>query len=738
MKQLNWKDLIGRLDRAWTGAALGLVTATALFVFPALLAYFGGTGALGVLVGLIGFLFLALVAALLAWLVKRLLALPSDLYVALLGGTLALLYMSIAPTLLDPTTRYVVILLAIVVVASLLGAVLWVLLRGGWKQSSTARRIVLVVGLILGLVGTVGGGAWLLSDGRTLPPPVNAAALAEADIPALTLPDPSQPGPHAVRTLTYGSGQDLLRPEYGADAALITLPVDGSRLIGGWSGLRRSAWGFGPEALPLNGRVWYPDPAQAGGPFPLTLIAHGNHIAEEYSDPGYAYLGELLASRGSIVVSVDENFLNDSPSADLGFVFHLTQEDDVRGWLLLEHLRAWKEWNETPGNLFYGQVDLERVALIGHSRGGEAVAIAAAFNQLPCYPDDANVTFDYHFGIRAVAAIAPIDWRYLPGGLPLPLENVSYFVLHGAQDMQTAFSGRRMFQRLRFTDGKFHFKSALFFYGGNHGQYNTVWGRKDIPEPGMRLYNERILMPAQEQRQIAQVYLAAFLETTLYGETGYLPLFCDARAGAGWLPDTIYLAQYSDSETRTVATFDDDIDLTTADLPGSTLQGRSLTVWREQCPRTRELSRLENRAVYLGWDAAQGVASYAWRLPDAGLGLDGQSVLVLTLGDAEEASNEQDKPIDLTVEVIDAQSNVARLPLSRYAFIQPRIPAHIFKAAWLSTRPNSEIVLQNFEFRLAEFAAANPSFDPAALIEVRLVFDRTGQGVIVLDDIGFR
>ncbi len=94
--------------------------------------------------------------------------------------------------------------------------------------------------------------------------------------------------------------------------------------------------------------------------------------------------------------------------------------------------------------------------------------------------------------------------------------------------------------------------------------------------------------------------------------------------------------------------------------------------------------------------------------------------------------------VALTVEVADARGNIARLPLSRYAFIQPRIPAHIFKAAWLSTRPNSEVVLQNFEFRLAEFAAANPAFDPAALIEVRLVFDRTGQGIVVLDDIGFR
>ena len=46
------------------------------------------------------------------------------------------------------------------------------------------------------------------------------------------------------------------------------------------------------------------------GPFPLTLIVHGNHNMIDYSDDGYGYLGSLLASRRIIAVSVDENFLN--------------------------------------------------------------------------------------------------------------------------------------------------------------------------------------------------------------------------------------------------------------------------------------------------------------------------------------------------------------------------------------------------------------------------------------------
>jgi acetyl esterase/lipase len=48
----------------------------------------------------------------------------------------------------------------------------------------------------------------------------------------------------------------------------------------------------------------------------------------------------------------------------------------VRAWLLLQHLDLWRTWGEDDASLFHGQVDMERVALMGHSRGGEAAAAA--------------------------------------------------------------------------------------------------------------------------------------------------------------------------------------------------------------------------------------------------------------------------------------------------------------------------------------------------------------------------
>ncbi len=127
----------------------------------------------------------------------------------------------------------------------------------------------------------------------------------------LNAPSPSLNGNYKVQTLTYGSGTDKHRPEYGEEATIITNTIDGIPFLDNWEGMsgwyRERFWGFDARELPVNGRVWYPE---GEGPFPLALIVHGNHSMHDFSDEGYAYLGELMASRGFIFASVDQNFIN--------------------------------------------------------------------------------------------------------------------------------------------------------------------------------------------------------------------------------------------------------------------------------------------------------------------------------------------------------------------------------------------------------------------------------------------
>ncbi len=728
--------------RAWTAAAWGVGVTAGLAWLAFAVAAFAPAGPLAFILGLLGGLLAAgLVAGLIVLLAALLGRIPRRYAWAALAALPLLL---VAYMALPLAFGMVAAALGLIAVGSLLGA--GVAALRAWPQLPRRRRRVALAGLTLGLAGLLAGAGLLLPDGFAVPPPVNAAAQGSGAVEALALPDPSQPGPYAVATLAYGSGTDRRRSEYAAGAAWRTPTVDGSALLEGWSALRRAYWGFGPEALPLNARVWYP--AALDGPAPLILIVHGNHPMEDYSEAGYAYLAELLASRGFIVAALDQNFLNLSLAADLIFLTPLKGENDARAWLILEHLRQWRAWSATPGHPFYGRVHLDSVGLIGHSRGGEAVALAAAFNRLPCHPDDGTLAFDYGFNIRAVAALAPVDGQYLPAGRALPLSDVNYLVLHGVQDMDVAtFSGIRQYGRLAFGDGKPWFKAALYIYGANHGQFNRDWGRTDMLGPARQLFNLGALMPAADQEQVAKVAIGALMEAALRDQAGYRALFRDPRTAAAWLPDTIYLSQYSDSDTRRVATFEEDIDLRTATLPAATLRGENLTVWREQIVPLKWGST-ENSAAYLGWErvAGQDDARYVVTLPAGAVATRPESALVFSLADAGEAgrtdgergSRPGQAPLDLTVEVRDRAGNAARLPLSHRAPLQPPQRSRLGKLDFMSLLPQSEPVFQTFEFRLADFAAANPAFDPASLAEAHLVFDRTPAGGVILDEVGFR
>ncbi len=613
----------------------------------------------------------------------------------------------------------------------------------------------------------------------------------------ISAPNPGEPGPYSVRALYYGSGTDKQRPEYRDSVTLTTQPVDGSKLAKApSSSLGRSReryWGFDFDSLPVNGRVWYPE---GEGPYPLVLIVHGNHNMKDFSDPGYAYLGELLASRGYIFASVDENLLNGNMRA----------ENDARGWMLLQHVRAWQSFNDSTGSPFEGKVDMENIALIGHSRGGEAVAIAGAFNRLTHYPDDATIKFDFDFNIKALIAIAPIDGQYEPTGRPTPLVNVNYLVIHGSHDGDvSAFSGLRQYQRIKFTDGQRWFKSAVWMYRANHGQWNTVWENQDWGRRSARYLNLRALIEPEEQREFAKVYFSAFLDATLKGKTEYLPMFADHRAIGRWLPKTMYATRFQDDGFKALADYHEDVDVTTGSVPGVTIEADSLATWREAVmPLRWRDAEMGHNAVWLGWNSRIAgddttkmgqPGSYAITISDslrAAWEVDRRTVLQFSLAptddtpdpreapedsteaesdsveaqtetqaqaqaqvqaqpqaqaQAEEAPAAQDSTseaadttvVDLTVEVVDADGMTARLPLSRYGAVRKPLEITVRRRKGRdesSFRNLYELVLQTYIVPLADFAGEGEGFDPAKLRSIRFVFDRTHAGTVILSDIG--
>jgi dienelactone hydrolase len=562
--------------------------------------------------------------------------------------------------------------------------------------------------------------------------------------------------------------------------------VDASKLVslGRSAENRNKYWGFEPDSFPLNARVWYPDDP---GPHPLVLVAHGNHNMKDYSDPGYEYLGRHLASRGFILASLDMNYINGG----------IRGENDARGWLFLKHLEAWRGFNSDPENPLHGRVDMGNIGIMGHSRGGEAVGHAAAFNSLSRYPDDATLTWDFGFDIRAVVAIAPVDGQYRPTSRLVPLENINYLLFHGTHDGDvSSYSGLRTFGRIRYTDGQRRFKASVYVHRANHGQWNTVWGAHDRGPRSGRSLDLRGLLTGEEQRRFALVYVTGFLEATLKGRSEYLPLFRDHRVAGGWLPKTMYITQFQESSFKPLATFEEDIDVTSGTAPGVRLRGDSLATWREDVLPFRyrttpnQTSTQENQAVWIGWNnriAGEDTtrvgppARFALVLPPGlatewDLGPESTLDLMLTALRAEpgpredpeaeeeaggergrrgrgrswkipnpfaglfsgEEEEEEKPPIRLSVEMEDAEGNTEKVLLNRYGPVRRPIEIRIARRDDQQFAGNTETVLQSYSIPLADFLKASEErLDLSRLKEVRLLFDESVAGSVILDEVGF-
>ena len=595
----------------------------------------------------------------------------------------------------------------------------------------------------------------------------------------ITAPNPGVPGTFTYKKLYYGSGGDKNRPEYRDSLTYKTATVDASpfaKMEPAVARTRKKYWGFDNTKFPRNARLWYPE---GPGPFPVVLVVHGNHNPKDFSDPGYQWLGELLASRGFILASIDENFING-----------LSGENDGRAWMLLKHLQSLKAMNDSAGKPLYHKLDLSRIALMGHSRGGEAVGIAGAFNRLPAYPDDATIKFDFGFDIKALVAIAPVDGQYKPAEQSTPVSNYNYLVIHGAHDGDVStFSGLSQYNRIKYTKPDGGFKSAIWMYRANHGQWNTVWNNKDNGRTSGRRLNLDALIDGEEQRRFGRVVISAFLETTLHGAQDYMPMFRDHRAAGDWLPPTMYQTRYQDASTRVLAAFEEDVDVSTGTAPGVRITADSLSLWKEtDTPARSRGGTFKSNLAQFGWNNSpfgkdtvtpRTPARVEISVPDSlrtAWSVGANTALLMTVATTDvrpgprkidrdttkkdttaktdstkakakaKASPKPKKPPkdstppDFSVEVEDAQGQKARLVLSTFGPVRMPIETYIYrrrgrdKTAFPTL---SEPVGTTYVMPMSSFIAANASFNPAALRTIRLVFDRAKSGSITLDDVGF-
>jgi hypothetical protein len=304
---------------------------------------------------------------------------------------------------------------------------------------------------------------------------------------------------------SYSVGEDRHREEY-KEPDIISYTIDASEVMEEdfnqsklkW---RKNYWGFDKDEIPVNGRLWVPEKE---GKYPIISIIHGNHSMQEYSDDGYNYLGEYLSSHGYVFNSVDQNFLNGSWEGDFR-----GKEMTTRSWHFLENLSYLKKLNSDSLSILFNKIDFNKIIVVGHSRGGEAVNLASRFNKLSTFPDNGNVKLGYNFNIIGIVTIAPTDYRYSRN---YKLENINYMSLQGSMDSdEESFFGMRQSKRIsNYIDSLINVN--ILIEGANHSQFNTSWGSDDSGFPSKYLINNKAIIPDWLQRKILKFYLFNFVE----------------------------------------------------------------------------------------------------------------------------------------------------------------------------------------------------------------------------------
>ncbi len=124
-----------------------------------------------------------------------------------------------------------------------------------------------------------------------------------------------------------------------------------------------------PTGRPLHGLIDLPD---APGPRPVVVVCHGFKGFMEWGF--FPYLAELLAGRGFTLVRFNLSGAGMMPGDEL-----VTSPDAFRANTYGKELADLLAVLAALGaEIAPGRVDLERIGLFGHSRGGGAALLAAA------------------------------------------------------------------------------------------------------------------------------------------------------------------------------------------------------------------------------------------------------------------------------------------------------------------------------------------------------------------------
>jgi dienelactone hydrolase len=267
----------------------------------------------------------------------------------------------------------------------------------------------------------------------------------------------------------------------------------------------------------LNGVIAVPD--EGAGPFPVVLILHGTHLGcpeidhvdrwpcdpadERPNYRGFGYLAEHLAEHGYVALSININAENTFGFGEPTPGERLTQIVD-------KHLRALAAASAGGENKFgvelKGKADMQRLALIGHSRGGEMAL------QIIHSPEMAAAADPNGYGpVAGVLQIAPSPGFVDPAdGSPVPLG----IILPMCDADVINQEGQHFYEGARLAPGQQAWVTSVFLERANHNFFNTMLG--DDPFGRQNRPDCDTLLEPKTQQTFLNDYAVDFL-STLFG-----------------------------------------------------------------------------------------------------------------------------------------------------------------------------------------------------------------------------
>ena len=419
---------------------------------------------------------------------------------------------------------------------------------GGWRVSWTAPQALPVVDarprVVLGEqvgdlpAGAVLGDATVGEDGRTVSLRVPGGPAPDPDDLDVQLGSqvldepvadavqaPVADGPAAPRATTADPGA-----EGGHRVVTSDYTQPGIKL----PGLR--------DPVEMVGHV--EAPADASRTSPLVVLLHGRHPTcfrgERQDlvwpcspgwDPvpnhlGFHYLQRRLASQGFVTVSVSANGINaqDGGTADGGAL--------ARARLVQAHLDLWARWVAEGRR----KADLSDVVLLGHSRGGEGMAVAGL-----------EIPMSAAYRVRGLVLLAPTDLArratpYLPTVTLLPSCDGDVVDLQGQAYTDVA-------PGLAAGDTALH--SSVMIVGANHNYFSSEWtpGTSRAPAeddwfgttgPCARKSPRRL--SGLEQRRVVRTYVAGAVRLLARDSTSFLPMYDGSRVSVPSAGDAVVLS----------------------------------------------------------------------------------------------------------------------------------------------------------------------------------------------------